>query len=158
MGERSASAPTDGKEGTNVLNHSRLMWLGATVGTGVILAAAVLIGASSAHPQPRLITVDASAPRLELGQMTAMATLVAIVQPTGKTNVHWNSADNTEWSGPVGQAMIIRDDEFKVLHVFKGDRSLQSIVVRGVGGPWAMSRLCSTARPSGTRHTSISFS
>jgi len=71
-----------------------------------------------------------------LQELAKNAAAIGVVVPTGKSQVHWNSAKGEEWVAlPNGRnPMIYRDDEFTVVEAILGLRQGQSITVRGVGG------------------------
>lgn len=95
-------------------------------------------GWSVANYRPTRVIESHPAERpLTLKELRDSAEVIAIVTPTGKSNVHWNSADNAEWPGETKggrSAMIVRDDELKVVKGFTGAVADQVFTVRGVGG------------------------
>lgn len=100
------------------------------VGLGLSLANGV-----GAAP-PRTISYDATFPSYDIEDLVAAADVVAIVQPTGEKEVHWNNSDNTEWKSETSArgAYIYRDDELRVLRVVRGQLDEEAITVRGIGG------------------------
>lgn len=82
-----------------------------------------------------VITVDGIRPEWTPADLLAEADAIAIVEPTGQMDVHWNSADRRQWGPGSGARVpwIYRDDRMRLVRTFRG--SLPEVFdLRGVGG------------------------
>ena len=76
-------------------------------------------------------------PGYELGDLQRKAESIAVVRPTGASQMRWNSDANKAWTPEVGSgklALIYRDDDFEVVRLVAGATLPSKVVIRGLGG------------------------
>lgn len=121
---------------SSALRGGPRLWRAVLVGFLFALVATGFVAASlqSGH---RTLRIDGTFPAYSMRDLAAAAEAIAIVAPTGKSDVHWNSRDNAEWTGTGVSSRhpyIYRDDEVKVVRSLKGASPQPTMTIRGIGG------------------------
>ena len=108
--------------------------------SSVVVASLVLIVGTvvASIPQQTRTTYFASSfPGYELGDLQRKAESIAVVRPSGASQMRWNSDANKAWTPEVGSgklALIYRDDDFEVVRLVAGATLPSKLVIRGLGG------------------------
>lgn len=119
---------------------SRSLSLRHLIIVAVAIAGLISWGYAAANvrtTEPRIIEAHAVDKPMSHEEVGARAQVIAVVVPTGKSVVHWSSADNTEWTQPLDTArspMILRDDDVQVVQAIRGAAVGDVFTVRGAGG------------------------
>lgn len=102
---------------------------------GLLLLAGVALSGLLRGEPTTVIRVEPVFAEQDVRALAADAETIAILRPTGSTDVHWNSADGQPWTAEslAHGAWIYRDDEMEVVRTIRGVLP-DTIVVRGVGG------------------------
>lgn len=104
------------------------------IGAGLVAIAAAMVSTSFQAQREHIVVTTVSVEH-SIEDLTRGATVVAIVEPTGRDRVHWNSADNTRWeSDRPGATMIYNDQEVRVVKVLQGTITSPTLTVRNIGG------------------------
>lgn len=104
-----------------------------TLGAGAVLG----VGRPSRNDPPLVgahhyVALSVSVP-MTVDDLTRAAEIVAVVRPTGKSDVHWNNASNTAWTSDTLRAMIYNDQEVDVIRVLRG-KTPPTLTIRNIGG------------------------
>ncbi len=102
--------------------------------TIVALAAVTVFGQLLGTHQPVTIRIGFTFAKSDLGSLARRADAIALVEPTGKSVEHWNSADNKRWGDIGSDSFIYRDVEVRVVKVVFGKVPGDTITIRGLGG------------------------
>ncbi len=109
---------------------------GRIVLPALVLAIVAIGSQQSVSPgRGKVIYVSTAGPQYTVEELSARATIVALVRTIDGGAVHWNNEENTEWSPSPNSgkaALIVRDSQAVVLKSFRGNMSELSF--RTVGG------------------------